>query len=119
MAAFKQAWGWVKLNWKWLLLPVGALLWILGRLAASKKVVVESGVVVEHDIVVADADTKAASEAASVVAAANVEARRVAAAQAAAVSKLNDALKAAADNALEDPEATNTFLKGVSGDMRK
>lgn len=43
------AWAWLKKNWQWVLLPVGAVIWLLGRSSARKTVVVESSTLNEHE----------------------------------------------------------------------
>lgn len=48
MIAFATAWAWLKKWWKWLLLPIGAGLWLLGRATAKTKIVVASPELQEH-----------------------------------------------------------------------
>jgi len=110
------AWAWVKDHWKWLLPPVALLAWYLAR---SKNVTVASGALIEHGAVQAEEDEKAAAKSASIRASEDAALKQIAHDQAADVAKLNDSLKEEADEALESPEATNDFLKGVSSRMRK
>lgn len=112
----KAAWAWCRAHWKWLLPPVALLVWYFTR---SKNVTVASGAIVEHDLAVADANKKANQASAEVKAEEKAALEDITKAQAKAVQELNEQLKADADAALKDPEATNDFLKGVSAEMRK
>lgn len=115
-AWLKKAWDWLVMHWKWLLPLLAALFWLLLR---QKKVVVESGEIVGHDQAVADADAKEAAQVTAVEAVEVEKLKQVDAEHDAAVTKLNDKLKAEADKAVETPEDTNSFLNEVGEDMRK
>ncbi len=54
--------AWLKKWWKWLALPIGVGLWLLGRMTAKKTVTVVSPELVEHVKVVQKLDAKAMAE---------------------------------------------------------
>jgi hypothetical protein len=116
LSKLRVAGAWCKAHWQWVLPPVALLVWYFTR---SKNVTVEGGAIVGHDVVVADADRKAATEEAAVNSDASAKLKQAAKDQASATSALDNANKVSADNALVSPEATNEFLKDVSSGMRK
>lgn len=112
-------WAWLKRNWKWLLLPLGAALWLLGRLTARKEVVVTSTALADADEAkvrfdkdAATARTLADSKEASQLAG-------VAAQHSAAVEAVTRQQVAAAAAAQDSPEDVNSLLLAVGRDMRK
>lgn len=112
----KAVWGWLVTHWKWLLPPLGLLVWYFTR---SKNITVASGEVVDHDLVVMEASHTAELEAAAAQAAATAELNRITKKQAAESTALTSKLEKEADVALGSSEATNEFLQHVSKDMRK
>jgi hypothetical protein len=99
-------WEWLKRNWKWLLLPLGVLLWFLGRVTAKKEVIITSTALAEADT--AQADAKEAAQLSGIAA-------QHSAAVAVATQKQIDA----AADAQGDSEAVNSILAGVGKDMRR
>ncbi len=119
-AWLKRAWLWVKTHWQWLVLPVGAVLWLLGRLTAGKKpVVVADGEIVGHDLVQASEDAKAAQLVAQADALEQAKLQGIASGQSAAQSALVTQVKQEAAAVEADPEKVNELLLKVGKDMRK
>jgi hypothetical protein len=113
------AWAWLKLNWKWLLFPLGVLLYVVGRVSARSNTTVVSPGLTEHEGV----DEKLKAEAAQKKQAADnkaaeqlngIEADRRAVANAETERQLK-----AVEAAQGDPDKVNDLLKKVGKDIRE
>lgn len=108
---------WVKTHWKWLLFPVGALLWFLGR-SGRRPVVVRSSE--------AEGQAKVEVEASRVAFEKIEEARAKRASGVSRVEREVDAklqdqdeeVRRKAEELENDPEALNDFLKSTGRDVR-
>lgn len=112
-------WEWLKRNWKWLLLPLGVVLWFLGRATAKKEVTITStaldGANTAKDKIDAAADEKRVqADAAEAAQLAGVAAQHSAAVAVATQKQLDVAAAAQGDS-----EAVNSILTGVGKDMRR
>lgn len=123
MLAFKRwfgkAWAWLKRSWKWLLLPVGVLIWVAARLTSKKEVTVISPGLVEHEEVrerleLEATQKKAAADVKAAEQLSGIEATRTQTV-AKETQKQIDAIKEAQD----DSQKVNDLLKSVGKDMRK
>jgi hypothetical protein len=113
------AWAWAKKNWKWLLAPLGAVLWLLGR--GSKKTVIE---VQSPELTGFEEEAKkmeAAAEGQRQAAKTALDSRIIEIQQknAVAIQELSDASAKQAAELQANPDGVNAFLKGVSKDVRK
>lgn len=116
---FKAAWGWLKRNWKWLILPVGVIAYLLGRYYSKSSVQVVSPGLVEHAEVDATLNEEAEQkkQAADTAAAAQlsaIEANRS--------SKISSETQKQMDEVVTvqgDPEKVTSFLKQVGKDIRE
>lgn len=118
MNFLKNAWAWLKANWKWLLAPVGVVIWFLARASASKTVVVADGAIVGHDEEVAKADAVAAVQKAQADATAQAQHTQLDASHTAAVTALDKNLVAEADAVRDDSDKVNSYLKDTSKEMQ-
>lgn len=112
------AWAWLKKYWQWLVLPVGACLWLLGRLTATKTVSVESGAVVGHDLEQASEDAKAAQAQAQAQVTEVAKLQQIDSGHSAAVSGMALSQQAEIDAARQDPDKVNAVLLNVGKDVR-
>lgn len=113
-----KAWEWTKRNWKWLLFPIGILIYIAGR-ARPRDITMVSPELIGHSEVErelnAEADAKKqVVEKKTEEQLAGIEAQREASLAAEQQQQLDAA--AAIEN---DPQAVNDFLKQVGKDIRK
>lgn len=119
MTFLKSAWVWLKANWKWLIAPVGVVLWFIARASASKAApVVADGAIVGHDEEVAKADADAAVQKAQADATAQAQHAQLDAGHAAAVGAIDKTLVAEADAARGDADKVNEILKDTSKEMQ-
>lgn len=114
----KSAWSWLKKYWMWLLFPIGALLFLLGKLSVKKPsdVVVPEIVDAEKERRRAqeDADQKAL-EAAKLRA---IKVDEIRAEHAKVVDELTDTQRAMAKRLEDDPDKLNDFLLDVGVQLR-
>lgn len=119
MIALKKAYAWVVVHWRWLLLPVGVLLWLLGRGSKQTKVVVASPELTAHE----EVDRQLEARAAAKVQAAGVkrdddlataETQRTAALQA-----TEEGARQQAVDLQNDPTRVTGFLEQVGRDVRR
>lgn len=120
MVFLKSAWTWIRTNWKWLLGPLGVLIWLIARASATKAapIVVADGAIVGHDEEVAKADEVAAVQKAQSDAEAQAAHNQLDAGHAAAVIAIDKSLTADVDAVRADPDKVNEFLNETSKDMR-
>ncbi len=119
-AAAGKTWAWIKAHWQWLLVPVGAVLWLIGRLMTRREPaqVVESEYVKHLDVKEKiDAQAVAQREAAAV--AAREKLAGIEAGHASQTASVRQEAVADVDTIREDPEAVNDWLLKVGKDMRK
>lgn len=114
-----QAWGWLKRNWKWLLLPVGLIAYLVGRASAKKEVSALSPGLVAHEEVKAklDAEAEQKKQVADEKAAAqlsDIEANR-----SAKVSSLTQKQVDAIESVQGAPAKVTDLLKHIGKDIRE
>lgn len=111
-------WLWLKKNWKWIVLPVGVLVWLLGR--SSKKPVVQavSPELLGHSSVKAELEQEGIRRLKE--AAAQHEAQRAAldAKNQQVLREINERAELKAAELVENPDNVNDFLKKVGRDVR-
>jgi len=110
---------WLKKYWKWLLLPLGVLLWLLGRATARKTVVVTSGALAQADEAKTEIDAKAASRVREADGKEAAQLAGISAQHSAAVASETQRLVDAAEEAQGDPDKVNDLLRQVGKDMRR
>jgi len=114
----KRAWLWLKKYWMWLLLPVGIVVFLVGRFTGRKT----PDVVAPELIGAADKKLKEDEKAEQAKEEAKVKlVERVAEVKrehAETVEKLTDTQKELVEDLTEDPEALNAFLKSVGEEVR-
>lgn len=113
------AWGWLKRNWKWLLLPIGALAWLLGRLTAKKTVVVESSALEEHNEVVQKIEEEADVKREAAHKTLEGQLMGIDSAHSAAVTASTSTVIKEAGEAQGDSDKVNDLLKNLGKDLRK
>ncbi len=122
MDKFKEklaaAWSWTKANWKWLLFPIGLLLYVVGRAAARRDVTVVSPGLVEHQEVQAELDAKAAKQKQEADAKAVGQLSSIEAGRSARVGSETQKQVAEVEAAQGDPTRVNDLLKKVGKDIR-
>jgi len=113
-------WTWLKKYWKWLLFPVGIVLYVLGRLAGSRKRPTEVVAPALSEAVKTqqEATSKANSEKAAAKKAMEAEVAQIEAEHADTVAKLTRAQRDEAEKLKEDPEALNQYLLDVGKSLR-
>lgn len=119
MTFFGTAWRWLKRNWKWLLLPVGIVIWLVGRLMARKTVVVESSALGEHAEVERKVEAQAEEKKAELAQEREAQLAGIAAEHAAKSTSITQQHVAEAAATEGDSEKVNDLLSQVSKDMRK
>jgi hypothetical protein len=112
-------WEWLKRYWKWLLLPLGILLWFLGRATAKKEVTVTSTALAESDTAKAAIDAKALEQTAQADAKEAAQLAVVTSQRSAAVAAATQTQIDAASAAQGDSGAVNSILTNVGKDMRR
>jgi hypothetical protein len=112
------AWAWVKKNWRWLLAPVGILLYLLGR-AGRRNVVVQSPTLVEHQQVAHEAEEKAEAERKVAAATRDKKIERLNQDHDQVIQRLKEADARTAEALKDDPVALSRFLNQVDQDISK
>lgn len=112
-------WEWLRKHWKWLLLPVGLLIWLLGRVTAKKQVTITSTALADADVAKAGIEEEAASRRKLADAKEAAQLGGVASQHAAAVATATQKQVDSAAEAQGDPERVNALLLSVGKDMRK
>lgn len=114
----KSAWSWLKKYWMWLLFPVGALLFILGKLSVKKPPDVVAPELVDAEKArrraQEDADQKA-FEAAKLRA---IKVDEIRAEHSKVINELTDTQRAMAKGLEDDPDKLNDFLLDVGSQIR-
>lgn len=108
-------WIWLKKYWKWVLFPVGALLWLATR---RRTVQVTSSEREGQARVEAEATTQAADKLERARRTRDGEVSRVEKRIDAELDKLDASARAEAERLKEDPQALNDFLRSVGKDVR-
>lgn len=117
--AFGKAWAWLKLNWKWLIFPLGVLLYVVGRLSSRGNITVVSPGLTGHE----EVDEKLKAEAEQKKQAADnkaaeqltgIETGRRATATAETARQIKEV-----EAAQGDPDKVNDLLKKVGKDIRE
>lgn len=62
MILLAKTWLWLKANWKWLLFPLGALIWLIGFLSARRNVTAASPELLGAASTIRKADEEAKKE---------------------------------------------------------
>lgn len=110
---------WLKQNWKWLLFPIGLLLWLAGRLSArspaSPRV---SSELIEHFERQAQIDAEAAAKEKQAVVIRDELLRGIEQEHTKAVQAVTADAEAKAVALKNDDQALNQFLKQVGKDVR-
>lgn len=112
------AWAWVKKNWKWLLFPIGILLFVIGKVSAKK-----SYRVINPELVDAEKTKRKAREESE---AKNLEAKKERDKRLAEVVEAHDTKlqnltaeqNEKVDELRDDPERLNEYLLEVGKDIR-
>jgi hypothetical protein len=110
------AWAWVKKNWHWVVLPVGILLYLMGR--AGRKPPVVSPALVQHFEVVAKAEEKAQEQTAAAQAVHDEKVETVNHTHDQVIQRIKEADARTEAVLADDPIALNRFLKQVGRDQR-
>lgn len=120
MTAFiEKVWAWIKANWKWLLGPLGVLIWLVARATTSKTApTIADGEIVGHDEAMAEADHLASVQKAQADAASQAQHAQIDAGHAAAVGALDKSLIAEADAVRDDSDKVNSYLKDTGKELR-
>lgn len=119
MPWYASAWEWLKKNWKWLLLPIGLLLWFIGRSSGKREVTVTSTALGEHEAMARQLDAEAAQQKATADAKESSALAGIAANQSAQTAAATQKQIDAAAAAEGDPYKVNSLLLDVGKDMRK
>ena len=112
-------WTWLKANWKWLLFPVGILLFIVGRFTARKLPVVVAPEMVGAAEEKLKAEEDAKSKALEAEAAKQRRLAEIEKEHAEALKKLTDNQRSLVKALQDDPEKLNDFLIDVGKSVRK
>jgi hypothetical protein len=116
---FSKAWAWTKKNWQWLLLPIGIILYLVGR-AGGDKVVISGQTQTLHDADEAAKTErdKAQAEKERLEAAKNKKVAEVLQEHDATLKKLTDEQKDEMSDLLKDPQELNEYLLQVGKEIR-
>jgi hypothetical protein len=114
-----KAWVWLRANWKWLILPVGVLLWVLGRLSAKKPPDVVAPELLGAAKGIQAASDKASLDLANAARAKDAEITLVDGVHSDAVHKAVQAQENKYEELKDKPEEVNSFLASVGKDIRK
>jgi len=113
------AWGWLKKNWMWILLPVGVLLFLSGRLSKKTQVIeVVNPELQGHEEKKRGIDQKADAELKRLQ---EERAKKLAAVEAehsAVLEALREEQKKKADDLRDDPDQLARYLLEVGKDIR-
>jgi hypothetical protein len=110
------AWAWVKKNWHWVVLPVGILLYLMGR-AGRKPPVVSPGLV-QHFEVVEKAEENAVVQTAAAQATHDKKVEMVNQTHDQVIQRIKEADARTEAALADDPIALNRFLQQVGKDQR-
>lgn len=112
-------WEWLKKYWAWLIVPVGAAIWLLGRLSAKKQVTITSTALEEADAAKKGIDAEADAKVDAADAKMEAQLSGVAAAHSADVAATTQKQLNAVAAAQGNPEAVNSLLLDVGKGMRQ
>ena len=113
-----KAWGWIKKYWKWLLPPLGVLIWILGRLTASKTVQVVAPELVGAEEVKEKANQQAKVDLGKAAAQKDAQVKVLEEKHSEAIASLTEGQKKQYEDIKNDPDAVNSFLTDVGKSIR-
>ena len=111
-------WSWLKKYWMWLLLPVGVVVFFLGKLSGRKAPEIVTSELVGASETKVDADKKAGEEKAEAKEELGLKKAEVLKEHAETVKKLNEEQKKRADELVDNPKKLNDFLLEVGRSMR-
>lgn len=114
-----KAWGWLKRNWKWLLLPVGVVLYLVGRASSKKEVSVLSPGLVAHEEVKAKLDAEAAQKKQAADEKAAAQLSGIEANRSAKVSSETQKQVDEIEAVQGDPAKVTDLLKNIGKDIRE
>ena len=117
MSKLSLAWAWLKKNWHWVVLPVGAALYLLGR--AGRKAPVVSPALVQHFEVQHQAEQEAGQQAALATIARDKKIQRLNQDHDQVIQRLKEADARTAEALKDDPIALSRFLNQVNQDVEK
>lgn len=112
MSKLAAAWEWVKKNWHWIVVPVGVVLYLMGR-AGRRNVHVVSPQLVQHEEVEREAEQKATSEQQAAAKTHDEKVQQVDQVYENLVKNIKAADARRAEALKDDPVALNRFLKEV------
>jgi hypothetical protein len=112
-------WEWLKKHWKWILLPVGLLLFLIGKLTAKKQIEVVSPALAAADAAKQAIDAQASEQRAAADAKEAGQLAGVDAAHAAAESAATGKILDTAAEAQGDSDRVNAVLHEVGKGMRQ
>jgi hypothetical protein len=112
-----KAWPWLKKYWKWLLFPIGIIVFILGYSVRPKPKVLSSELTGAADAK-KKADDKAAEETGKARAERDAQLAGIEREHASTIAKLTKEQRAKVKELREDPDKVNAFLIGVGKDIR-
>lgn len=115
------AWGWVKMHWRWLLFPVGILLFLLGRLTRKSTPVVQvvSPALEGHDKVDQELQKKLDASLTQVDEQKQKQLLDIETEHAATIKTLTDDQKKQMADLRSDPDQLASFLKSVGDSARQ
>ena len=117
-SCLKHAWLWIKKYWMWLLLPIGLIVFLAGRLTGRKKPDVLAPELIGAADTKVQEDEKAAQAKEEAKAKFIERVAEVKREHAETIEKLDGKQKELVEELSEDPEALNTFLKRVGEEVR-
>lgn len=112
-----KVWSWVKKNWKWLLLPIGVVIFIIGRITAKRNFKVVNPELHEADKKKREAQEQADREAQEATKERDEKVSELKKEHAETIKKLTDEQKKRAEE-LKDPDELNEFLLEVGKEIR-
>ena len=112
-----KAWPWLKKYWKWLLFPLGIIIFILGY-SSRKKITVTSSELLGHAEEKKKLDDEAARQLGTARADRDVKLAGIQKEHEATVAKLTRKQRDEMEELREDPDKLNDFLLGVGKDIR-
>jgi len=112
-------WSWIRRYWKWLLFPLGILLYFVGRLSAPRRPLqVVNPEQIGADKVRGRADRKAQEAARAAAAERALEVQNIKARHARVIAALTAAQRKQAKTLQDDPAALNAFLLRVGASIQ-
>lgn len=119
LLGLKAAWGWLKRNWKWLLFPIGLLLFLVGRFTKkTREVEVVSPELHEHDKKKEDLEKKLQDDLKDVAEEKAEKIAEIEEAHAKTIESLTIDQKHKVDELRGDPEKLTAYLLSVGKDIR-